>query len=530
MRKTIAIILLLLLLPGCGFRAGVSEEQVTTKRNELERLSESRIVTVHREAYMGATPVKLSRAEYSPVFDRTITFNERGSLSQLAASISSEIGIPISAHGQSASPARSGSGASPSSGNLDADLRAALESTGTPLPASSPGTAPVARGGGGGGTRITYSGTVRGLLDTVAARFGVSWEYDAVNGISFYSSNVKTFTIWAAPGKITFQNRITNESKENNSGAAGSSGGVSIQDSSAQTAQTNTTELSFDIWQDVEAEVKNLITASGSVSINQAAGTITVRDTPNTLRQVERYIADLNGRLSKQVALSVKVWSLEVDDSTSAGIDLSVFFENADVRVFAGASPLGILGVGGGDLSAAIVDGRMKDSTALLRGLRRIGKATQVTSGSGVVMNNQPMPVQAIRRDAYLASSERTQSEYGETTSLVPGEITTGFAMTVIPHIMENRRLVLQYTVNLSSLDDLAEFSSGDSSIQLPRVSTRSFSQRMTLRMGQTLVLAGFEQEIDGRGTAGGIFGFGRGRDYRKSLIIITISTESGDV
>ena len=98
MRRTIAIILLLLLLPGCGFRTGVSEEQVTTKRDELERLSESRIVRVHREAYMGARPVSIARTEFSPVFDRTITFNVRGSLSQLAASISGVIGMRSSSN------------------------------------------------------------------------------------------------------------------------------------------------------------------------------------------------------------------------------------------------------------------------------------------------------------------------------------------------------------------------------------------------------------------------------------------------
>jgi type IVB pilus formation R64 PilN family outer membrane protein len=145
-------------------------------------------------------------------------------------------------------------------------------------------------------------------------------------------------------------------------------------------------------------------------------------------------------------------------------------------------------------------------------------------------MSNQPVPVQATRRDAYLARSERTTSEYSDTTSLIPGEITTGFAMTVIPHILEGRRVVLQYTVNLSSLDELTNFTSGDSTIQLPKVSSRSFAQRMTLKIGQTLVLAGFEQERDGRDTQGGILGFGKAHEYKRSLIVITISTESGDI
>lgn len=533
MRIVIAIIVFVLLLPGCSSRTGISEDQVTAKRDQLEKMAEGRIVTVHSGAYMAARPVPMNRAEYSPVFDKKITFNQRGSLSAITASLSTEIGIPITVHGNVSRPSSGGGGraasSSTSGGNLDAELREALNATGTPPPA---GQAPApARSSGGGGERISYSGTVRGLLDAVASRYGVAWEYDASSGISFYLSNVKTFTIWAAPGQIAFQNKITNESDNTSAGgASGISGSVQDSSTSSQTAQTNTTDLTFDIWKDVETEVKNLLTSGGSVTINQAAGTITVRDNPQGLRLIERYVNDLNDRLSKQVALSVKVWALEVDDNTNIGLDLSVMFESGDIRAFSGASPLGFLGAGGGELSAAIVDGRLKDSTALLRGLRQIGNATQLTSGSGVVMNNQPLPVQAIRRDAYLASSERSQNDYGDTTSLVPGEVTTGFAMTVIPHIMDGRRVVLQYTVNLSSLDDLSEFRSGDSTIQLPKVSTRSFAQRMSLRMGQTLVLAGFEQELDARDTAGGILGFGKNREYRKTMIIITISTESGDV
>ncbi|MBQ4133345.1 MAG: pilus assembly protein [Desulfovibrionaceae bacterium] len=523
MKRTVFLIILLLLLTaaGCSVRNGITEDQVTAKGEELERMTQGRIVTVHDAAYMGARAVPMTRAEYAPVFDRNIVFNQRGSLSVVAAAISAEINIPVTVHGDVARPVSSGS--SGSGGDLDAQLRAALNATGTPPPAGAASVPPRSAGG----ERINYSGTVRGLLDMVAARYGVGWEYEG-GRINFYAANIRTFTLWAAPGEISFQNQITNES-DNSEGGRGISGGVQDSSTTSETAQKNTTDLTFDIWKDVEAEVKALISKSGTVTINQAAGTITVKDSPQNLQLVERYIKDLNERLSRQVALSIKVWALEVDDSAGIGLDLGVLFENSDLRVFSGASPLGVLGVGGGELSAAIVSGKMKGSAALLRGLREFGDATQLTSGSGVVMNNQPLPIQAIRRDAYLASSERSQNDYGDTTSLVPGEVTTGFAMTVIPHIMDQRRVVLQYTINLSSLDDLTEFSSGDSTIQLPKVSQRSFAQRMTLRMGQTLVLAGFEQETDAGGMAGGLLGFGKNRQYTKTMIIITISCESGD-
>ncbi len=533
MKKLLLITILMLAaaLAACSNRQGPSEEAIEGKKAQLEGMSAGKVVSVTPEPYMGALPVRLTKNSVysSGIFAQNIALNKRGTLPEICAAVSEMTGLPISAPlgfgASGTSGARSSTPSaspSPSTAAMDADLKAALGPTpppAAPLPVAAPRSTPSANT-----LRIQYNGTVKGLLDLLATKFGCAWDYTPERGISFSADNIRTFTLLAAPGKVSFSNKITNES-----GGQSGTGAASSQASFGQTAQSNSTELTFDVWKDVETEVKSLLSASGSVTINQAAGTITVKDNPQTLQQVERYIDALNDKLGRQIALSIKVWSLEIEDSSDIGVNLQMFFENPDIKVFAGASPLQFLGAGG-ELSAAIVDGKLKGSTALLKGLRSVGKATQVTSGGGVVMSNQPVPVQAIKREAYLASSSRSQSDIGDTTALQPGEVTTGFAMTVIPHILEGRRVVLQYTVNLSNLDDLTEFKSGESTIQLPKVSTRSFSQRMTLKMGQTLVLAGFEQERDGNATQGGIFGFGKSRQYKKSMIIITISTESGEV
>jgi type IVB pilus formation R64 PilN family outer membrane protein len=513
---------LALLLAGCGLPSGVSRETVESKGTELSDLSRSRIVAVTDEPYVGARAVPLAKnTEYSAgVFARQITLNRRGTLAELCAVVSKLTGLSIMVD-SSASRATTSSGGT-TEAQMDADL---AERLGLPVPASAGETRnrPV----GARTTHITYEGPVKGLLDQLGSRFGLAWDYSPNSGVVYSTTAIRTFTIWAAPGQVTYTNNITNQSKEQQTQTAGA--GVSMQETSNQTAQTNTTNLTFDIWKDVEEGVKGLLSPNGTVVGNQAAGTITVKDTAASLRKIEKFIDEINERLSRQIALSIKVWSLELADSTDVGLNLGMFFENPDVRVFAGSVSPRWEGLGG-ELSAAVVDGRLRDSTALLKALRSVGRATQVTSGGGVVMSNQPVPVQAIRREAYLAGSSSTTTQYGEEKTLTPGEITTGFAMTVIPHIMEGRRVVLQYTINLSSLDDIVEFSSGDSSIQLPKVSSRSFSQRMTLKMGQTLVLAGFEQEIDGRNASAGLLGIGRAKSYKKSLMVITISTESGDV
>jgi type IVB pilus formation R64 PilN family outer membrane protein len=387
--------------------------------------------------------------------------------------------------------------------------------------------------------RIVYEGTVKGLLDLIGARFGLAWEFNPNDGVVVFASTaIRTFTLWAAPGQVTYDSNITNASNDSSGsgGGGGSSGGgggsvgggVSSSETSRQTSQTSTTKLSFDVWGDTEELIKK-ISPAGMVMVNQAAGTITVRDTAANLTRIERLIDELNENLSKQIALSIKVWALELSDATDVGLSLSMFFENPDIRVFAGSSPVSFENQGG-DLSAAIVDGKLRDSTALLKALRSVGRATQVMSGGGVVRNNMPMPIQSIKREAYLASASLMTTDTGETASITPGEITTGFSMVVVPHIREGRRVILSYVVDLTSKDAMTDMSSGGMTVQLPQRSGNAFSNEMTIKMGQTLVLAGFEQEIDGKNTSGGILGIGRTRAYKKRLMVITITTESGDV
>ena len=69
----------------------------------------------------------------------------------------------------------------------------------------------------------------------------------------------------------------------------------------------------------------------------------------------------------------------------------------------------------------------------------------------------------------------------------------------------------------------------GEVYVQLPQVSTRSFAQRSTMKMGQTLVLAGFEQSRQTANNAVGIFNAGRDGEYGKTLLVITIELESAE-
>ena len=504
-------------LSGCAVKDGGAPtvQQVEAKRDQLAELSSSKTVSIAEHPYLGAKPiVRQTDGEDIPVLNASVTLKQKGTLSEIAASLSTI--APLSAQvsdtdADDPQPTKQGSSSS--------DLPA-LDDLGLPPLTNVSGLIDV-----------SYTGSLRGLLDTISSLSGYGWDYDAkTNRITFSAMQVRTYTVMAAPGVITYDSQVSNKSKERTSGSSisGSSinSTVSSGDTSSQTSQVHTSKIEMDIWKEIETAVKGLLSKRGTVSINQAAGTVTVRDSYTRLRDVTAYIDSINARLSRQVAITVRVWALELTDASSAGLNLQALFENNDVSVVAGS--LGDLG-SASTAAVSVVKGKLKGSSGTIKALKEWGRATQLSSAGGLLMSNQPLPVQAIKRHAYLAGMTLATSEYNQTSEITPGEVTTGFAMTIIPHILPDRRVILQYMVTLSALDSMEEIDREQVYVQLPQVSTRSFAQRSKMKMGQTLVLAGFEQSTQNLGNSLGVLNTSRDANFSKTLLVVTIELESAE-
>ena len=534
------IVFVVIIYSGCA-KVNPQQKAIEEQGKNFQNQSESRTITVVNEPYLGAKKKPLLSGT-APALQKHVMLRRRGSLASIAKAINELTGLPVQiAPDQDEKKSSPDGGASeairgdnhqqaqaPQPGqNQDQKVNLELEAL---LQGGGKVTSAGLRFDGGKTIAVNYEGTLRGLLDHISTLSGYGWDYDDKNNsVTFAKMLVRTFTILGAPGKVSFENKLTNKSKESNNSSVSSSkinSTVSTADAGNQTAQTNSTALIFDIWADTEHAIKSLLTQKGTVTCNQAAGTVTVRDTPESVRRVATYIDDLNLRLSRQVALTVRVWSLDLKDNTDIGFNMQVLFENTDIKIDSGSvTDIGALNTA----AATIVSGKLKGSSATLKALREWGNASQVTSAGGLVMSNQPVPVLAIERHAYLAGVGKSTTDYSQTTDVTPGEVTVGFAMTVIPHILDQRRVILQYNINLSSLDEMKEFTTSDVTIELPQVSTQALSQRSTMKMGQTLVLCGFEKESHTTSSSIGLTKSGHTGDYGRKLLIITIAIESAE-
>ncbi len=510
---------------GCASRevSAPAPEEVKAASADFDRHLGRSTFEASDAPYVSGHLVPLQSDKLDTALMRTrVTLRQKGSLEDIAASLSklAPVTVHVAREGDSGStahdaPALPGNALSASS--LSQDESALLPDL-LPVSMSLPDS-----------LDISYSGTLRGLLELIASQSGYGFDYDEkARSVTFSAMQVRTFVLSALTGEVAWESKISNKSrgiKTTSQNSSNINSTVSGGDSQGETAQTNTTKTALDIWADTEKSVRMLLSKAGTCSVNQAAGTITVRDTYARMRIIEKCINQINARLERQVAMRVHVYALEVNDTSSFNAGMKALFTSPDAIVEAGSAAQAASDLAG----VSIVKGSLAGSAGFLEALSKWGRATQLTSASGLVLNNQPFPVQAIRRHAYLAGMTRSTTQYDQSTEITPGEVTTGFAMTIVPHVLPDSHVLLQYSITLSSLEGMTNIEKDNVYVQLPQVATRAFSQRTRLKRGQTLMLAGFEQDAQEAQNSVGFLHAGRSADAKKTLLVISIELEGAD-
>lgn len=348
---------------------------------------------------------------------------------------------------------------------------------------------------------ILYTGSLAGLLDNVTGSMNLAWRFNASNIIEIYRYENRMFRINALAGTTDTSTTLDTTSKS--SVSSGGSGGGSTSGNEGSSGQKTQIAANFDLWTDIRDVLKGSLSANGTLTVASSSGIINVRDTPMVLAQIEAQVENFNRIYSRQVQLDVQVYSVESNASDEYGTDFQLAWGQAAGKYGIGYQNNGTGSTGSGPgLSAVINSGPFAGSSLVLQALNSIGKSTLLTSGSVSSMSGQAVPMNVSTEQAYLQSysTTLTSGDAGNsTTTLTPGVVTGGFSMHFTPNILDDSRVMLRYSIDLSSIDQIATFESpdGNSAIQLPTRSVRNFMQNVQLKSGQTMVLTGFQQNSD---------------------------------
>ncbi len=378
-----------------------------------------------------------------------------------------------------------------------------------------------------GPIRIDFSGgSLKGLLDTVAARFGVSWKYS--NGtIQFFRNDTRTFQITAVPGDTELSATVSSAASSGGGEGGGGSSGVNNNNSHSTGVKSQ-----LSVYSSIEKAVNIMLSAGGRVVASPATGSITVSDTPDNLERIALFIDRENQSMSRQVMINVTVLAVTLSRGDNYGIQWNAVYKTLS-RKFGITNTLAAA-VNATAFSAAILDtasSKFAGSNVLIEALSEQGRVRRETTASVVTLNNQPVPVQVAKQTSYLKSSQTTlTANVGSTTTLTPGMVTSGFNMTILPNVLSNGTVMLQFATDISSLRALRTVRSNNSTIETPEVDTRNFLQRVAMKSNETLIISGFEQTDDnltqqGTGTPSNILlGGSSTAQANKEIIVILIT------
>jgi type IVB pilus formation R64 PilN family outer membrane protein len=473
--------------------------------------------------YIAKSSVRLPRQVKLPeVFHENATFDRAvGSLSEFAERITVRSGIAckVTPDAQAAA-ARTLSGAS-------AAMPGAAQPGAGPARGGAGAPAQQAGAGAAGEIRIVYpSGTLQGLLDTAASRFGVSWKY--VDGvIQFHYLDTRTFQITAIPG-----DSATSSTVASGSSSDAAAGGTNVSGSNANNSQNTAVVSRLSVYGSIEKSISAMLTSAGQVVASPATGTITVTDTPDSLERVAQFVEGENKALARQVMISVTVLSVSVNNGDSLGLNWNLVY--GDLFRKYGISNTYTSEPGASSFSASILNtasSKFAGTSLIIDALATQGRVRKETTASVATLNNQPVPVQVARQTSYLKSSQSTNTaNVGSSSTLTPGTVTSGFNMTVLPHVLNNGTVMLQFSTDMSNLRRIRSVTSDRSTIETPELDTRNFLQRVAMKSGETLVISGFEQVEDGIDQQGVghpanfLLGGGRKSSASKEVIVILVT------
>ncbi len=405
---------------------------------------------------------------------------------------------------------------------------------------------------------MNYTGKLSGLLNYISNRYSVWWRYKS-GIITFFTKETRVFNIYALPTE-------TQISTSMNGATMGEGGGSS--------SSTLSSSANFALWEDIEKSLEQVVGENAELSFSRVAGTVTVTGSPFIIREAADWIDKFNTKLSRQVAISVRVFMVTVTNKNEYGFDPKVAFQNSDISATL-ASPINLAQAGAGDVKTmpgSIMMTLLKPSSkwkgeAAIKALSQLGKTSLVTSASVTTLNNKVAPVQITTQQKYVSEVTVTTTGSGDDkdqeVDVETETLNYGFILEVMPRILDHGRLILMFSMNLTELLELKPYAFGggnnssdssDSSdsestssdseddddenestsreIQLPKMEMRGFIQEIAMRSGSTLVLTGFERVKNTLSTSGvgrakmGILGGTADDEQTRDVMVILLTPE----
>ncbi len=282
-------------------------------------------------------------------------------------------------------------------------------------------------------------------------------------------------------------------------GAAGAAGGGG---DSTSVSISKTDNIKF--WDELDEQLKSLLSPSGKMAMNRMVGNIMVTDHKANVDRIGEYLKHLKRTLHLQVDIEAQIYEVVLNDELHLGIDWQNITGSLEKwAVSSGGLPVGIAS------SRLIVDNPLggltpgqpalslaftKDqSKVVLDALKQQGRLEVVSQPRIRTLNNQAALIKVgTDKPFFRKTSVTTTSTASQTTSDVEVQsITIGTILSLTPQISDDGWVTMDISPVITRLVDSV---SGPDGATAPEVDIKQTSSLVRIRENTTVIIGGLIQ------------------------------------
>ena len=344
------------------------------------------------------------------------------------------------------------------------------------------------------------------MLDLIATRLGINWEYNAEKGlVRFYRLVTKTWQLPMAGGTNSFTTEFKQSAEGGSSGGGGSGG-------TAQSAQIDAAAKAEIKEQNdlegVKTSILPAMTMVGSSELNPATGVLTLRDTKEAVDAADEIIRRQIAIYSRMVTLKFQMIDLTVSDAGEAGVDWNVVLtkalQNLPGFTVNALSPATLVSSTAGGLGLGITSGGFAGTQAIVNALKQYGTVTSGVTIPVSMRNRHGFQYNNRRTFSYASGSTPATTTAGGTGG-IPGIITStatvGFKLAAYADATSRDDVNLTIALDQSKQDGPLEKSTSGTGNNQQSVQTINIvgkgipKQDIIVRNGQTVLMAALDQD-----------------------------------
>jgi MSHA biogenesis protein MshL len=241
--------------------------------------------------------------------------------------------------------------------------------------------------------------------------------------------------------------------------------------------------------------------ADGSVLIiSPSAGLITATAMPDKLSAVERYIADFQASVLRQVMISAKIVEVRLDKEAHFGINWNVVTGSASnkfgIRLHSDSSTVTTGNTGNVNFTFT---GGTTTINAVLTALESQGDVRVLSNEQTTALNNQRAIFQVTSDEVFFNVSQTpllgpTGAPISTQTTVIPQQVSVGVVLDVLPQISADNILTMDIRPAVTNITSIATITIDGTTASAPNIARREGDTIARLRAGETMMIGGLVQ------------------------------------